>query len=511
MTTTLQLRGVSKSFGDQPVLDAASLTVSGGTVHALIGQNGSGKSTLIKCLAGVYSADSGSCVSVAGHATAPTDVEFSLGHPRAADAMGIRFVHQDLGLVDSLNVVENLSLARGYATTFGTIRWKEQARRCRAQMVALGYDLDVRTLVGQLGPSQRTGVAIARALTDWQRGTTTLVLDEPTASLTDADSELLFNVIRTITQQGIGVLFVSHHLDEVFEIADEVTVLRDGRVVDTVSTATLDHDGLVELMVGRALRRHPAISSTAASEDRAALVVADVSGQALHGVSFSINAGEVVGVAGIAGSGREELAPVLFGARERRTGRVIVDGQPLAAERPDRSVAIGLGFVPADRKSKSIVGELTVRENVTLPRAGDYFRNLVMRHRCERSDVAALIRRYAVNPPDGERRINTLSGGNQQKVVLAKWIRLQPNVLLLDEPTQGIDVAAKAEIHHLIDAAAQDGMAVLVCSTDSEELMRLCSRVIVMKRGSISVVVETKDVTASHIDQLQIHEETQAG
>lgn len=492
----LEVRGMSKAFGPTEALIDVDFDLHAGDIHALVGQNGSGKSTLVKILAGVHDSDAGS-IAMEGE-------EFDPRRPGEARLRGLRFVHQDLGLVDSLDVVENLALGRGYDVRFPRrISWRHERRQAGAALADLGYGFDVRTPVGSLQASERTGIAIARALDGWESAARLLVLDEPTASLPEAEVARLFDVVRTIRARGVGVIYVSHHLDEVLAIADRVTILRDGARVGTFPAEELDHDRMVELIVGRgpAVAHEESASPSEPPEYEPSLVVEDLSGAVLSGVSLRVGAGEVVGVAGLTGSGREELGPALFGAAVRR-GTVSVAGHPVPTGRPDLAIEAGLGFVPADRKSLGLVASMAVRENVTLADLRPYLRGGILRHRKERSDVDAWLGMLDVRPRDQTLGTMRLSGGNQQKVLLARWLRIQPRVLVLDEPTQGVDVGAKAEIHRRITDAARDGAGVLVCSTDTAELVRVCDRVLVMQRGEIGAELAGRDISEERIDRL---------
>lgn len=503
--TVLAIHGLSKTFPGQRALIEVDFEVRAGEVHALVGQNGSGKSTLIKCLAGYHEPDHGSTARVTHHRRGKSVEEFDLGDGQAAEAAGLRFVHQDLGLVESLNAVENLALGRGYRTKFGTINWRTHRKETEDELAALGYRFDVRQPVSSLIPSQRTGLAIARALRHWEDDVEVVVLDEPTASLPGDDVDRLFETIRAVTARGVAVVYVSHHLDEIFRIADRVTVLRDGRKVTTTEVSGLDHDGLVELIVGRALAAEFSQELSGVTEGGATVLeVTNLSGGLVADVSFSVRAGQVVGIAGITGSGRESIAPLLFGAMRRDGGVVRVGETVLPPQRPDLAVGAGLGLVPADRKRVAIVPEMTVRENITLPRIGDYFKVGFFRYGAERKAADTWMHRLDVQPRHTERAVKNLSGGNQQKAVMARWLRMDPKALVLDEPTQGVDVGAKADIHRLIDKAAEDGAAVVVCSTDTEELVRLCSRVLVLSRGRIKREVSGAEVDRERIEELQL-------
>ncbi|MQY31570.1 sugar ABC transporter ATP-binding protein [Nocardia aurantia] len=485
----LSLRDVSKTFPGTVALDRVDLAIRPGEVHALVGQNGSGKSTLIKILAGFHEPDAGGTIRVG-------DTVLAHGDPAAAHAAGLRFVHQDLGLVMTESAADNLALGAGYPTgRTGGIRWREQYRYARQVMRELGHDIDLRSPVRQLSAVERTAVAIARAMRPAAAPIALLVLDEPTATMPAHDVETLYDLVRRVRANGAAVLYVSHHLDEVFALADRVTVLRDGHLITTIGVADTGPRELADLMAGG----HVDIGERAIRElGDPALELRDVSGRVLRDLNLVVRQGEIVGLAGIDGSGRDEITMVTFGGSPR-TGTVRVGGAEIPADRPDLAAAHGIGFVPADRAAHGLVMDMTVRENMTLTRLGDYLSGLALRHRRERSDVVEWGRRLGLAAPGTEVAMTALSGGNQQKVVLGKWLRTNPKVLLLDEPTQGVDVAAKAEVHRLVDRAADGGTAVLVASSDETELVRLCTRVVVLSRGRVSAELVGDDITRAAI------------
>jgi ribose transport system ATP-binding protein len=481
MAPVLTVENLSKSFSGPRVLDGVSLSIEPGEVRALVGQNGSGKSTLIKILAGFHLPDSGA-VQVDGK-----PLHFGVGSE--SDALGLRFVHQDLGLVDNLDTTDNLALGgAGYASysgvKSGVIRWRAERKRARKALDELGYDFDVKRPVGELAMSERTAVAIARALAPRGAPPKLLVLDEPTANLPAAEAERLYKLTRRVADSGIAVVFVSHHFDEVFELSTSVTVLRDGKLVTTRPVEGLSEEGLIELVIGRPLEN--VVHDVKTVERQAVLL--EVSGvgtdNMLSGIDLTVHAGEIVGIAGITGSGRDEIAPAIFGG-VNRTGEVKVDGKVVPRQRADLAVSAGVGLVPAQRHANAAFMSSSLRENITVTKPGVHFRGGFLRRRSERSDVNTWLERLDVRPRNCEFAMSDLSGGNQQKVVICRWLRMEPKVLILDEPTQGVDVGAKADIHRLVDEAAEAGTAVLVASTDHEELVRLCHRVLVMRRGRI--------------------------
>jgi ribose transport system ATP-binding protein len=477
MPAVLTVTNLSKSFGGPRVLDDVSLTIEPGEIRALVGQNGSGKSTLIKIMAGFHLPDGGQ-VEVDGK-----PLTFGVGAD--SDALGLRFVHQDLGLVDMLDTVDNLALGQGYPSyRGGRISWRAERKAARKALADLGYSFDVRRPVGTLAMSERTAVAIARAVSTGGETPRLLVLDEPTANLPAAEAERLFQLTRRVAESGIAVVFVSHHFDEVFELSDSVTVLRDGKLVTTRPVEGLTEDGLIELVVGRPLEQ-TTHDVKAVERTKVLLEVKDLATpEVLAGISFQVHAGEIVGIAGITGSGRDEVAPAIFGGTDR-SGVVSVDGVAIPRQRPDIAVAKGIGLVPAQRHANAAFMAASLRENITVTKPGVHFKNLVLRKGRERADVDTWLERLDVRPRNSEFAMSDLSGGNQQKVVICRWLRMEPTVLVLDEPTQGVDVGAKADIHALVDEAAAQGTGVLVVSTDHEELVRLCHRVLVVRRGHI--------------------------
>ena len=470
----LDIGDLSKTYPGQVALDRAELRVMPGEVHALVGQNGSGKSTLIKLLGGYVKPDHGGDVRFGG---APVDL-WTLG---ADVRRRIRIVHQDLGLVPSLSTVENLGLGHGYHTGFGgRIRWREEVANAQQLLLAFGLAPDVRQPVATLTAAERAAVAIMRALQDWDESRPSLlVLDEPTASLNRGEVDALFREVRRTAARGAGVLFVTHMLDEVLELADRVTVLRDGRVVaGGEPVASLDERRLVQLIVGRPVAElYPETTPAVGS---AVLEVEQLYGIGLRGVNLKVHAGEVLGIAGLVGSGRETIAGAVYGATPRFAGKVLVNKRKVFAT-PRDSIRAGIAYVPADRKAHGLDLQERLHEHVPLPRLGPLQRRGRLRHAAARRESGDWVERLDVQPPLLDRRMEKFSGGNQQKAVLARWLRTDPRVLLLDEPTQGVDVGAKASIYQQIRAAATEGTAVLVASSDSEELVHVCDRVLVLR------------------------------
>lgn len=475
----LEIRNLSKTFSGQVVLDRVDLVLGEAEVHALVGQNGSGKSTLIKVLAGYHQPDPGASASVAGR-------PLQLGSVSAAHDAGIRFVHQDLGLVLELSIVENLMLTRPYPRAFpGRIRWRE-ARRLAARMLArVGLETDVRRPVGELGLADRTGVAIARALPDPALGRAVLVLDEPTASLPADEVERLLATIRRLREVGHSILLVSHHLDEVLDVADQITVLRDGRRVASTAGAGVDQDGLTRLIVGHDLTISTGREEAVASTEAGVLHLDGVAGGTVQSVSVMVRRGEIVGIAGLTGSGREALGAMVSG-RLPRTGGVLVDGSAVAPADPSAALAAGLAFVPGERARYGTFASMTVRHNMTMGSLRRHARRGRIDARAERREVAGWIDELGIVTRGADAPITSLSGGNQQKVLVARALRLEPKALVLDDPTAGIDIKAREAVHQIIERSTESGLAVLLVSTDSAELARLCDRVLVLSHGRVT-------------------------
>ena len=498
----LQVGGLSKTFPGQKALHDVDLAVRAGEVHALLGQNGSGKSTIIKVLAGYHAPDPGARILVDGEPL-PTG---ALG---AGHQLGLRFVHQDLGLVATLSVVDNLALTRGYRTkAFGKIDWRAEADLAARALTDIGLDVDPFATVQSLSMAERAGVAIARAVHDDERGTKVLVLDEPTAALPADQVEHLFAVVRRLRDRGVGIVLVSHHLEEVLAVADRVSVLRDGRRVATLPRDELDHGRLVELIVGRAVAAGPARPAAAVADvdDRqVCLRAVDVAGGNVAGFSLDVAVGEVVGLAGLDGSGRESIVPLLGGQHPRAEGSVAVGSTLLPPGSPSSALRAGMAVVPSDRAADGVFADLTVRENLTIARLRHLRRFGRLPRRAETAEAERWMERLRLVASGPEALLATLSGGNQQKVLLGRSLRLQPAVLLLDEPTRGVDVGARNEVHRIIEQAVAGGMGVVLASTDTEELVRLCDRVLVLQDG---LVVRTlhrdHDLTVDDVNHAQV-------
>ncbi|HMA47973.1 MAG TPA: sugar ABC transporter ATP-binding protein [Frankiaceae bacterium] len=494
----LLVERVSKTFPGTRALREVSLEVRRGHVHALVGGNGSGKSTLVGVLAGVLRGDPGGTLAVGGHRVASERTS-----PAWARAAGLHVVHQHPAVFPDLSVAENIAIGRGFPTgPAGAIR-RGRLRR-RTQTLLERFDVHARpdTPVAELRPADRTMVAIARALQD-QEGLHegVLVLDEPTAALPHTDVDLLLAALRRYADAGQAILLVSHRLDEVIRAADRATVLRDGAVAGTLEAAALSEDRLIELIVGRALERvFPEMPPVRG--DEVALAVRGLAGGPLRDVSFALRRGEVLGVAGLLGSGRTELLKMIFGAYPVRAGEIRLDGEPVHFDGVGAAMRAGVAYVPEDRGGEAAFLPMSVRENVSAAQVGAYWRRARLRHRQEAADARRCIEDFLVRASSDRAPMSTLSGGNQQKVVLARWLRRRPRVLLLDEPTQGVDVAARAEIYALVRAAVAAGTSVLLVTDDFEELSRVSDRVVVLAWGRVVAEVRPPHLGAARLTEL---------
>lgn len=490
----LSLRNVSKSFPGTVALRNIDLDIKPGEVHALVGQNGSGKSTLIKVLANYHAPDAGAIARFNG-------VEFELGHRDADDGNHLRFVHQDLGLVLEMSAMENLALNSGFVTgTAHRVKWREQAERTRSMLRRLGVELDVHRPLAGATPVERTIVAIASALTGWESGRGLLVLDEPTAVLPRTEVDRLLEIVREVRRMGASVLYVSHRLDEIFAVADRVTVLRDGRLTATRDADQLNTQSLAELMVGDAVDASFRLGRTPVDAVPSALSVERISAVVLKDFSLEVAAGEIVGVAGLAGSGAEEVSYVLAGARPTSgpDGRVRRNGGAWqAASTGLRDAAYPL--VPADRARDAVIAEFSVAENLSLRVIDRLARAGAVGRRREEACVDDWIGKLQIKVAAREAPITTLSGGNQQKVIMGRCLATNPEVMILAEPTAGVDVGTRQAIYELIGQLADDGLAVIVTSTDTTDLLALCSRVVVLNEGVMTGELAGDDITEQNL------------
>lgn len=491
----LQMSAISKRFPGVVALDRVDFDLSAGEIVALVGENGAGKSTLMKILAGIHRQDSGD-IRVDG-------ARVVMHAPADAARLGIGVIHQERELIDTLDVAGNVFLGRE-PTRGGPLRFLDRRRMDAAterQLARIGVRLAVRTPVRYLSPAQQRFVAIARALSMNAR---LLILDEPTSSLASDDAERLFSVLRDLRAAGTGIVYISHRLTEVERLADRAIVLRDGRNAGTVPRDELSRDALIQVMIGRAV--DTALAQPATSRGAAVLEVERLrTGRYPDAeVSLAVHQGEVLGIAGLIGAGRSELAEAICGVGRRVSGNVLLDGRPLAIGSPRDAIRHGICLVPEDRRRCGVVSAMSVRENVTLPAVASYARFGIIARPAEAEAAGRIASSLQVKAPSLEAPVATLSGGNQQKVVLGKWLTLRPRVIVFDEPTQGVDVGAKAEIHRLIRDLADEGAAVVMISSEIEEIVAHSDRVAVMHDGRVTGILPRADGTAEAIMQLAV-------
>ena len=479
----LRFAGVSKTFPGVRALHDVSFAVASGSVHALCGENGAGKSTLGKILAGIYAPDAGQ-VEVFGET-----VRFE--SPREALAKGIGMVHQELSFCENLSVAENLCLgglpARGVFIDRGATRV-----RAKEMLEAIDAPIEVEARVGALPLGQRQMVQIAAAV---GAGARVIVFDEPTSSLSQREAERLYLRIDRLRAKGVTSIYVSHRMDEIFRLCDAVTVLRDGRHVATQALAASSEAGLIQMMIGRAIETVDVAPHPASKAEEVLRVSGLSSPGKFSDVSFALRPGDVLGLAGLVGAGRSEIAQALFGLDPAAVGEVYVAGQRVDIRAPRQAMALGLGLVPEDRKRQGLVLDMSAQSNTTLPVLERLSRATFIRKGEERALTASFFDRLRVRTPGFGAKAAGLSGGNQQKLVLAKWLAARAKILILDEPTRGVDVGAKAEIHALIDQLARDGNAILLISSELPELLRLSSRILVVRGGRLAGEVARESAT----------------
>jgi ABC-type sugar transport system ATPase subunit len=483
----LTLRGIVKRFGGVTALAGVNFELRAGEIHALLGENGAGKSTLIKILGGIHRPDAGE-ILVEGRAVEIRDVQ-------DADRLGIRLIHQELSLAPNLSVAENIFLGCEPAR-FGFLRRRQLFADAQALIAELGLPEigSVETRVADLSVARQQLVEIARALSKRAR---ILILDEPTASLSDTETEALFAKLRGLSQQGVGIIYISHRLEEIRRLAHRITVLRDGRSVGTQATAELNQNELIRLMVGRDLKSH--YPRPPWKPGGTALTARNLRNAHVHGVSFELRYGEILGFAGLVGAGRTELARALFGIDPLHEGEILVEGKPATLRSPSDARAAGLALVPEDRKREGLVLTGSVAFNLALPWTRDWIRGCVPDHPRRDGIVSRAVQSLGIRLADPEQSIESLSGGNQQKVVVGKWMERPPRILILDEPTRGVDVGAREEMFAIIHRMVEQGMAVILISSDLPEVMNLSHRLALYRDGRIVREIAAQDITPEEV------------
>ena len=500
MTALLELTGVSKSFAGVQALQDVNFDVRPGEVHALLGENGAGKSTLIKTIAGVHQPDGGE-LRFAGQA-----VRFNT--PRDAQKLGINTIYQELSLYPELTVAENIFMGHAPYRRVGPIKlmdWETMFRRAKELLAELDvHNLDVRGKVGALSIGNRQRIEIAKALS---LNAKLLIMDEPTAALGETDTLHLFRTVRLLRDRGVGIVYISHKLSEVFELADRVSVLRDGHYIGTQAVADTSERELISMMVGRDVET--LFPKQLSKVGEVVLELRNVSREPhTHDVSFTLRAGEIVGLAGLVGSGRSETAQAIFGTLPAHSGEILVSGKPVTVRDPAQAVAHGVAYVPEDRGTQGLIREMNVRENTSLAVLKQVARGGFISTGRERTLAQDAIKQFGIRAYGPEQLVGTLSGGNQQKVVVGKWLASNPKVLIIDEPTRGVDVGAKAEIHRLIgQLAAEQGLAILMISSELPEILGMSDRVLVMREGRIVAEFSRAEATPEKVGGAMMSEQ----
>jgi ribose transport system ATP-binding protein len=485
--SVLVCRDIVKRFPGHIALDHVHFEVRKGEVHALLGQNGAGKSTLVKIITGVYSYDEGT-ITVDGK---PARIQ----HPKHAEELGIAIIHQDQQHVLQFDVTRNAFLGDELKGPSGLLDFKRMRQLTEEALRRIDADFTADTPVGELSVGQREQVAIVSALL---KNPKILILDEPTASLSNREVRKLFEIIRTLQSQGVTIIYISHHFEEIFEISNRITVLRDGKRAGTLTTSETNKEEIIRLMIGRDLTQLYPKENLPCGE--VVLEVQNLSqGRSVHDVSFSARRGEILGIAGLVGAGRTELALTIYGALKPTSGRILVHGKPFSPRTPADAAASGIAFIPEDRRQEGLIANLTVKENMTIANISRWSRWGLVRRAREKQTVRDMIEKLSIATTGVNQLIQNLSGGNQQKVVIGRWLTGSSDIYIFDEPTTGVDVGSKVEIYHQMTELARKGAAVLLISSDFEELLGMSDRILVMRKGRITKQFEAGEATQQEL------------
>ena len=492
----VEMTGISKSFGVVSVLEDVNLKVKHGEIHALLGENGAGKSTLVKILSGVHQKDGGK-VTLNGEEINPKNTH-------DGQVLGISVVYQELSLVNDLSVAENIYLHKLGASKFW-MNWKQLIKDAQELIDSLGFEIDASAIVRDLSIVQKQVVEIAKALSE---DTKVLILDEPTTVFDPTDTQKLFDNLFRLKEKGISIIYISHHLDEIFEIADSVTILRDGLDTGSMAVADTNTDGVIRLMIGRELKDlYPKRDAKIGKDPIMEVKNLTARDNLVHDVSFSVRPGEVLGIAGLGGSGRTETAKLIFGADKKKSGIIILDGKEIKTNSPVDAVGFEIGFVSEDRKEEGVFLPLSIRRNISVTSFNPISSRMgFINVDKEYKNVLSLIDKLNIKAPSSEEDVKNLSGGNQQKVALAKWLSIDSKVILIDEPTRGVDVGAKVEIYNLINEVAKKGVGVVVISSDMPEIMGIADRILVMHQGTIYGELQKEKFSEENILRYSIGE-----
>ena len=469
MEAVLKMQNISKSFPGVKALDDVHLNVYAGEVMALLGENGAGKSTLMKILSGVYKKDAGSIIY--------KGQEIEVSSPAESTRMGIAIIHQELNLIDHMKVYENVYLGREITNSLGILNKSEMIKNTKRVLDKLNIDIDPNDKVGSLSIAQQQMVELAKALLV---DANIIILDEPTDTLTDKEADILFSIVNELKEQKIGIVFISHKLDEIFKICDRVTVLRDGKFIDERLVSEIDEDLIIKMMVGRDLEeQYPHVDV----EGKEMLRLENLKNKYIDDVSFTINSGEIVGISGLVGAGRTELAKTIYGAYKLDSGSIYLDGEALNIKSPKDALDKGIVYVSEDRKGESLIISMGVTENITLSALNKFIKKIAISNSKEKKADKDYVERIRIKTPNLKQKVKNLSGGNQQKVAIAKSLLTEPKLLILDEPTRGIDVGARREIYEILNDIKKENKAIMIISSDMQEVLGVCDRIIVMNDG----------------------------
>ncbi|HEL0704382.1 sugar ABC transporter ATP-binding protein [Streptococcus equi] len=485
----IEMTAISKSFGSNKVLEKIDLVLHSGQVHALMGENGAGKSTLMNILTGLFPASSGTIVI--------DGVEKQFSNPQEAEAFGISFIHQEMNTWPDMTVLDNLFLGREIKGTFGLLDQKAMKEKAKRAFDRLGISIPLDLPIGSLSVGQQQMIEIAKSLLS---EVSLLVMDEPTAALTDRETESLFQMIASLKKEGVGIVYISHRMEEIFRVTDLITVMRDGIVVDTKPTAETNPAELVKKMVGRDIDDY--YPAKAAELGELVFEVENLSGECFKDISFQVRGGEILGFSGLMGAGRTEVMRAIFGLDKRTAGRIRLNGQDIQVTNPVQAIRAGIGFLTEDRKEEGLILDFSIKDNMTLPSHKDFSKNGFFDDKTSRDFVQKMIDRLRIKSGRPEMVVGNLSGGNQQKVVLAKWIGIAPKVLILDEPTRGVDVGAKREIYQLMNELADRGVPIVLVSSDLPEVLGVSDRIVVMHEGRITGELSRGEATQEKVMQL---------
>ncbi|EKS19305.1 ribose import ATP-binding protein RbsA [Streptococcus urinalis FB127-CNA-2] len=485
----IEMFHISKSFGSNKVLEDINLTINSGQVHALMGENGAGKSTLMNILTGLFPATNGK-IMIDG-------VEKTFTNPQEAEQFGISFIHQEMNTWSEMTVLENLFLGREIKTKLGLLDQKAMIRKANEAFQRLGVVIPLKRPIGELSIGQQQMIEIAKTLLS---EVSVLIMDEPTAALTERETENLFKVINSLKKDGVGIIYISHRMEEIFKVTDLVTVMRDGCVVDTCQTQETTSEELVKKMVGRQLEDY--YPQKTANIGDLAFQVNNLTGETFEDISFYVRKGEILGFSGLMGAGRTETMRAIFGIDPINSGQILIDGKEVTIANPNQAITLGIGFLTENRKDEGLILDFSIKDNMTLPSTKDFIKRGMFDEKTSNLFVRQLIDRLYIKSGKIGTIVGNLSGGNQQKVVLAKWIGIAPKILILDEPTRGVDVGAKREIYQLMNELAERGVPIILVSSDLPEVLGVSDRIMVMHEGHIVGELKQTEATQEKVMHL---------